>query len=73
MIVKMKLLDPVNDAAYDTPGAILTDRNGRYVCVWEIDEPELLRIFEQTAVAYFEAEPDGDEWKIVRRVPDQDW
>jgi len=34
----------------------------------------LLRTFEQTRVAYFEAEPAGDdEWKIVRRVPDHDW
>jgi len=45
MIVKMKLLEPVNDAAYDTPGAFATDCNGRYVCVWEITEPEVLRIF----------------------------
>src|SRR5215510_1393201 len=31
-----------------------------YVCVWEITGPEVLRIFEQTSVAYFEIEPDGD-------------
>src|SRR5215813_1231369 len=37
MIVKMKLLEPVNDAAYDTPGAISTDCNGRYVCVCALD------------------------------------
>jgi len=30
------------------------------------------RIFDETPVAYFVAEPDGDEWKFVRRVPDQD-
>lgn len=58
---------------YDTPGAISTDSNGRHVCVSEIAEPELLRIFEQTRIACFEAEPAGEECTVVRRVPDQDW
>jgi len=37
-------------------------------------EPELRAQFEGRDFAFFEAEPAGDdEWKIVRRVPDQNW
>jgi len=48
MIVNVQLLEPVNAAAHETPGAVLIDRAGRIVCGWEITEPELLRVFEQT-------------------------
>jgi len=52
----------------------LIDRAGRIVCGWELTEPELRAQFEGRDFAFFEAEPAGDdEWKIVRREPDQDW
>jgi hypothetical protein len=38
---------------------------------WQLDEPEILRQFESSDVAYFEAEIDGDTVKIGRRVSEE--
>jgi hypothetical protein len=41
---------------------------------WEITESEIAREFEGRDFAFFEVEPIGhQEFKIVRRVDDQDW
>ena len=73
MILRMQLLTPGNALAWAVPGAVLIDRLGAIVTGWELTEPELRCQFEGRDYAYFEVENLGDEWRVIRRVADQDW
>jgi|GEM_PF-3025775 hypothetical protein len=73
MIVKMQLLEPVSAASLQVPDAVLIDRVGRIICGWQVTEPGLRAQFEARDFAFFEVRGVGNDWEIVRRVPDQDW
>jgi len=50
--------------------ALVTDRFGQIVCLWDVTEPELKRCFEGRDYGYFFAE--GEEMKLTP-APDQAW
>jgi len=52
---------------------VLIDRVGRIICGWQVTEPGLRAQFEARDFAFFEVRGVGNDWEIVRRVPDQDW
>jgi hypothetical protein len=74
VIVKMQLLHPKNALAHEVVGAICMDRTREIIFGWDLEEAELRAHFEGRSFAYFEVEQQPDEsWKVLRRMPDQDW
>jgi hypothetical protein len=74
-VVKITLMEPVNEAAKAVPGALLTDQMGEVVAGWEVTEPALRRLLEARGFAFFDVEqlPGTEEWRIVQQVPDRKW
>jgi hypothetical protein len=70
-IVRMELLEPASGGAGEREMALVTSAAGTFECFWRLDEPELRRHFEGANVAYFEAEGEGADMRVVARVPDQ--
>ena len=66
-VVKMTLAQPVGGSAQEREMARV-ERNGRHLCFWKLTEPEIIRQFEGRDFAWFEAEGEGPNMRILRRI-----